>query len=533
MGKTDLKSGFTSFLGREWKFIALWGMFSAVYAFLWARFMTYDVMFYDSAYQYYLDLHPFGRMMDLIKEDYSPPLYSVALKVFSLIFGNSLNTLRAFNVISFSGLFLACLFPLRRLIGARGAVLSAAMILGSNYAFFFGHVIRPTTLAYVLSTVFVIYAALYLADQKRKDLVMMSIFAVLSMYTHYNSLMIAFCSYAAVLVFLIIRRDLKGIKEILISGAAVSVLYIPWLFVLIKQMSIVAGGYWTIGKTPVTVVLYYMIFGIFDNYKSPAFMGAVIAACGVVIFLMPFLAADPSKIKTSTRIGELFDRKKTESAGKQALRTLPLLIFLCLSFAAFYIYSYINEIQAGRYFFIFTGMVIIILASVLTLFDRKCVITAVFAALFIADSVVNLTAMDKVRNMSETNRLRADLTAEEKESDITFYCMYEWELGIAGYIFPDASILISSETRTVLNDLGVFDDVGFTPVKEGESLFDHDDVIYLYTLESFHDKDNIPDYLPLEKGTYEITYVGKYKIPYMCSDSLYADTEIFRLTPLK
>ena len=56
---------------------------------------------YDSTYEYFLIRHPFNEMWTLIPEDYSPPLYSVILKLFAELFGYSLPVLRLFSYFSF------------------------------------------------------------------------------------------------------------------------------------------------------------------------------------------------------------------------------------------------------------------------------------------------------------------------------------------------------------------------------------------------------------------------------------------------
>ena len=45
---------------------------------------------YDSVYEYFLIKHSFAEMWQLIPEDYSPPFYSVSLKLFAEVFGYSL-----------------------------------------------------------------------------------------------------------------------------------------------------------------------------------------------------------------------------------------------------------------------------------------------------------------------------------------------------------------------------------------------------------------------------------------------------------
>lgn len=74
-------------------------------------FAIFPLMFsnslnYDSTYQYALIQHSFSEIWRLIPYDYSPPFYAIALKVFVVIFGNSLIVMRCFSIIAVIGMYL-------------------------------------------------------------------------------------------------------------------------------------------------------------------------------------------------------------------------------------------------------------------------------------------------------------------------------------------------------------------------------------------------------------------------------------------
>lgn len=55
-----------------------------------------DIINYDSSYQYFLTKHSLSDIMKLLPEDYSPPLYTLLLKLLTYIFGSSLLAMRSF-----------------------------------------------------------------------------------------------------------------------------------------------------------------------------------------------------------------------------------------------------------------------------------------------------------------------------------------------------------------------------------------------------------------------------------------------------
>ena len=127
-------------------FCIIWLLFVAAYSVLVMRFQMYDCIDYDSSYQYFLNLHSPGEMIELLKLDYSPPLYACLLKVYSTLFGSSLSILRISSLVIMAYFFYLLLFPLRRLLGKQAAFLSAVMLFCSDYNIYFGHIIRPTLL---------------------------------------------------------------------------------------------------------------------------------------------------------------------------------------------------------------------------------------------------------------------------------------------------------------------------------------------------------------------------------------------------
>ena len=65
-----------------------------------------NLLTYDSSYQYALNQKDFSEMMRLIPYDYSPALYSIFLKTYSVIFGYSLSTLRFSSFIVYMGIII-------------------------------------------------------------------------------------------------------------------------------------------------------------------------------------------------------------------------------------------------------------------------------------------------------------------------------------------------------------------------------------------------------------------------------------------
>ena len=71
-------------------FGGIWLLLVALTAAAFCLFQTYHAVDYDSSYQYFLCQHSWKDMFDLLLKDYSPPLYAIVLKAYSLIIGTSI-----------------------------------------------------------------------------------------------------------------------------------------------------------------------------------------------------------------------------------------------------------------------------------------------------------------------------------------------------------------------------------------------------------------------------------------------------------
>ena len=79
-----------TYAAREWKYYLLAAGFSLVLCLLCLPVGAVDCINYDSSYQYALTRHSLPEIWALIPADYSPPLYTLLLKAFTLIAGDSL-----------------------------------------------------------------------------------------------------------------------------------------------------------------------------------------------------------------------------------------------------------------------------------------------------------------------------------------------------------------------------------------------------------------------------------------------------------
>ena len=176
-------------------------------------FAIFPLMFsnsinYDSTYQYALTQHSFSEIWRLIPYDYSPPFYAVALKVFVVIFGNSLIVMRCFSIIAVIGMYFIAALPVKRIFGRNTAIATLLLTFFSPPIFYQIHEIRPT----IFGMFFFMGAAVYMlyaySLEKKHGYVCTVIFSILAMYTHNIALVGVFGAFVAVLLISLFTRNL-------------------------------------------------------------------------------------------------------------------------------------------------------------------------------------------------------------------------------------------------------------------------------------------------------------------------------------
>ena len=501
------------------KYLGIGGGFSALLAVWFLIICTHDCVSYDNAYQYFLNLHPWGEMFSLILVDYSPPLYSIVMKLYSTVFGTGLVSVRVLSLILLCIPFFLALFPLRRLMGKECALLACVLFLCSSYNFYFGVAIRPTILAYTLTTGMFIYAMLAYFGEEKSDLIKFSVFAVLSMYTHNVSLITAFCIYAATIIIAFIRKQKDILKKFFISGIIVAVLYIPWLYVLITQTGNVSDHFWVSNDT-----LPYGLYLAFAAYVgNHEYSWLALPAAAFVLFLPVInilLLVKKDRFKTARGFSDLITRREMKAGFRNVAKLVYLLIIMVLAVTAFYLVTeFVAPIFARRYFYIYSGGGIIFVSGLATMCKNRKGPAVILAAMMAFTLLFNTYSERKILNASDRDRVYADIMAET-DGHPAFLDLYEETLGVTTYYFPNATHYVTDETFSVLPNFDVFP-ADTVYLHNGDDVWEYTDEVYIFSSFDFELYELDPydyyywyfdtpgDVLIEEAGTYMLPYTNE------------------------
>lgn len=177
------------------------------------------------------------------KNDLHPPLYYIGLRFFTALFGLNATTLRLFSVLGVLSTILLGYFAGQRIFGKQGALYFCLMLISLPMLAAYSHQARMYTWAAFTVTGVFIYSHLFLTTGKTHDLVLLLVFTVLAIYTHYYSMAAAFVSNIFVLVYLLWTRNKKWLPHFFSLLTAI-ILFLPWLYIFIVQIKKVQHAFW-------------------------------------------------------------------------------------------------------------------------------------------------------------------------------------------------------------------------------------------------------------------------------------------------
>ncbi len=205
--------------------------------------INYSDIWTDETFTKALVQHSFKDMLGLIKNDFHPPLYFYALKIFVSIFGISTFTLRFFSVLGVLSIMVLSYFKGQKVFGKSGALYFCLLIFSLPMLASYSHDARMYTWgAFSITGVF-LYAVSYISTNKKSDLLLLMVFSLLAAYTHYYGLIAAFGANVYVSELLFFRKN-RNWKQHLGYSLVTALFYLPWFFVLLYHTKKAQEFFW-------------------------------------------------------------------------------------------------------------------------------------------------------------------------------------------------------------------------------------------------------------------------------------------------
>ncbi|MEG1705648.1 MAG: glycosyltransferase family 39 protein, partial [Clostridia bacterium] len=223
-------------------------------------------IWFDESYTVGLVNH---NIIDLIKiaiADVHPVLYYILLRIFSIIFGNSIIILKLFSIIPIVLLAIFGYKSIGKEFGHKIAMLFILILETLPMTLHYAVQIRMHSLAMLFVSISAFYAYKALKYLNWKDFVIFCICSILSSYTHHFGFFACLTIDLFMLIYILIKnKDL--LKKYVISVITQFILFIPGLLIFLKQAFSVSHGFWIEVKYP--QIFFEMIEYLFkDNIQS-------------------------------------------------------------------------------------------------------------------------------------------------------------------------------------------------------------------------------------------------------------------------
>lgn len=361
-------------------------------------------IWFDESYSVAISNHSFSEIWNIGGNDVHPVFYYMMLKIVSLIFGNNILVFRLFSIVPIVILSILGITHIRKDYGERTGIIFSFLTLFLPIIAAYSSEIRMYTWVMLFVTITAIYAnRIYKNELSIKNWVIFALFSLLSAYTHYYGLM--FAGIINVILFIYLLKNRKGknkdLKIFIIQAIVECLLYVPWLYYFIKQLTSVGGGYWIKLEFPDTL---YNVLGIQYMGSLSNIFGFCFAIC-LYIYL-----------------GFVIYRCKKERISVKNARN-SLLLYVLIVFIAFLI-SLKSPILYPRYLMTITGLLIFFIADIMAKEKSKYITIEICIIIFVTSLISNINIINN--NYDNTNMKQIEYLEENiKDDDIIVYSNIE------------------------------------------------------------------------------------------------------------
>lgn len=437
----------------------------------------------DEAYSLRIIQYSYKEIIAMCAADVHPPFYYMALKFVedfgANFFDGYYSTVvigKLFSVLAYVLLTVLCWHKLRNENKARPFVLLC--IYGMPQLLSYAIEIRMYSWALLFVTASFLYARdIVLRNSTKKTWIFLTIFSVLSAYSHTFALIAMASIWLYLLIWSIIYHR-QDINKWFCYGSFVGILFFPWLIVLLRQVGYVTESYWI---SPIT----------WSNI--PDFAKYIFSE---TMLLIPFLLF----------IG-IAEKKKVvkKSVFESAFGVLIPLTTIFIGIIASII---IRPVFVSRY--MIPGLMCLWISIILT--SKKCnyKIQTIIFLLLIVSSVSSFTSFAKKEIVSkkEAEKNLSLVESFEENAIIIISCNTHTSDVVASYtdnmVYNWRGPELTTATikyREAYKNENIFDDVSQISEWLNEG-------IPLYYIETVNSKEN--ERLPVQKGEWDIEYIGEH-----------------------
>lgn len=397
---------------------------------------------YDESYSMCLIRHSYSDIIRITALDVHPPLYYLLLKTWMLPFGESIPAARLFSLLIYTAFVSLGPLMVGRLFTKETGFLFTffAITLPACQSYLYSE-IRMYGLAALLVTACSLFA--FGIAKSRTSLnvgqwVGLFTTGILGAYTQYYALIAVAFIYIALFTDMLCHKKLKKNYLPLLGCLVASCsLYIPWLFVLLRQFSVVSHSYWIGSFTLHT----YLSFAAFPFYCS-IHIGASFLYIILFTLMMSLMYW-----KAAVALFRKNNKHKTLSQNKQHAVLLFLLPYLMVIVTGCAVSLLVRPLFSARYIKCILGLLLLCFSVIVA--DAKQSVLKNLLVLFCAIfAFANFCSIYKKN--TENNRMVVSYIRflDSIEGNAVFSAMQSHLMGIHAFYHKNGTEYIPQETYT-------------------------------------------------------------------------------------
>jgi len=244
--------------------------------------LTENCLAGDEPFSYYFAEQSYAKIIRELLTGNNPPLYEITLHSFTLIFGNSIFKARLLSLIFVSGAVFFTVKTAREFFGFKQAIVSALLLLGSNFLLGFSHEIRGYGLLLLLISAAHYFFLSAIKTKSKWHFIILVLLNASMLYTHYLSIFVIFCQFATLLIW---KKDrLIHLKNYLFYNIGAILLALPIIINLFRRFEQTGGGK-TWLTSPEGIVDIYNMLWKFSNKPLPTVLILTLFFLGLIQLL--------------------------------------------------------------------------------------------------------------------------------------------------------------------------------------------------------------------------------------------------------
>lgn len=357
-------------------------------------------IWFDESYSVGIVNHSFGEIWTIGGNDVHPILYYWMLKIVNLLFGSNIIVYRIFSTLGIITLGILGGTHIKKDFGTKTGLLFTFFSLFLPTMLNYALEIRMYSWTIVFVSLMAIYLYRFIKQKDTKNLILFGLFSILSCYMHYYALVCAGILNLGLIIYMIKNRNntnKKILKRFILVEIIQIVLYLPWMFFFIKQLTRVGGGFWiTIEFPQILIDIINFQFKGSLNEIIPTIFSIIL--WGYVIYI-------------------IIKNMRSKKDVKEGI--IPIMVYLFVIIAVS-IVSLKSPILYARYLFTITGLIIFAISYFLAKENNQFMIGGICGVILVMSLSNMITSVQE--NYDASNKEPIQYLEEKLESeDIIIY----------------------------------------------------------------------------------------------------------------